>query len=110
MLVVMTTCPAHEAAEALAELIVEARFAACVQVLPPMTSVYIWDGEVQKETEFLLLIKTLTEKWEGLRDFITANHTYEVPEIVALEIDRVSDEYRSWLEDSLNGQEPTSSS
>jgi len=61
MLVVLTTCPAAEAAEALAEQIVEARLAACVQVLPQMTSIYVWEGEIQKEGEVLLLIKTLPD-------------------------------------------------
>lgn len=97
VLLVLTTCPAQEAAEALAEQIVEARLAACVQVLPQMTSIYRWDGEVQKEAEFLLLIKTLEEKWEVLRDFIEQNHSYEVPEIVSLDAKLVSASYEQWL-------------
>lgn len=97
MLVVMTTCPAAEAAEALAEQIVEARLAACVQVLPQMTSVYWWEGAVQRDAEFLLLIKTLPERWDELRDFISANHSYDVPEIVAVSSEMVSDKYAAWL-------------
>lgn len=98
MLVVMTTLPAAEAAEALAEQIVEANLAACVQILPPMTSVYLWEGAMQKETEVLLLIKTLPEKWEELQSFITANHSYEVPEIVALSSADISTPYAAWLQ------------
>jgi periplasmic divalent cation tolerance protein len=94
----MTTLPAAEAAEALAEQIVEARLAACVQVLPPMTSIYVWEGEVQRETEYLLLIKTNDDKWDDVRDFITENHTYEVPEIVAIDAAHVSEPYNAWLE------------
>lgn len=101
MLVVLTTCPAAEAAEALAEQIVEARLAACVQVLPEMTSIYIWEGVIQKEGEVLLLIKTLPEQWEDLQEFITANHTYQVPEIVAIESDLVGNKYRRWLGEVL---------
>jgi len=101
MLVVLTTCPAAEAAEALAEQIVEARLAACVQVLPEMTSIYIWEGVIQKEGEALLLIKTLPEQWEDLQEFITANHTYQVPEIVAIEADLVGNKYRRWLGEVL---------
>jgi len=101
MLVVLTTCPAAEAAEALAEQIVEARLAACVQVLPQMTSIYVWEGEIQKEGEVLLLIKTLPEQWEDLREFITANHTYQVPEIVAIESLMIGDKYRAWLSEVL---------
>ena len=104
MLIVMTTCPALEAAEALGELIVEARLAACVQVLPRMTSIYWWEGEVQRESEYLLLIKTLPEKWDELRDFVAANHTYDVPEVVAVDVPNVSEPYRLWLESVLRNQ------
>jgi len=100
----MTTCPALEAAEALGELIVEARLAACVQVLPRMTSIYWWEGEVQRESEYLLLIKTLPEKWDELRDFVAANHTYDVPEVVAVDVPNVSEPYRLWLESVLRNQ------
>jgi periplasmic divalent cation tolerance protein len=101
MLLVLTTCPAVEAAEALAEQIIEARLAACVQVLPRMTSIYLWEGEVQRESEYLLLIKTLPDKWEELRDLISQNHSYDVPEIIALDSERVSESYRAWLVDVL---------
>jgi len=97
----MTTFPALEAAEALAEQIVEARLAACVQVLPKMTSIYLWEGDVQKDTEFLLLIKTLPEKWDELQEFITSNHSYEVPEIISIDADKVSSRYSAWLLDVL---------
>ncbi len=99
MLIVLTTVSEEAAGEALAEMIVDAKLAACVQVLPRMTSVYVWEGAVQKEPEHLLLIKTLPEKWDGLRDFITANHTYEVPEIVAIRSEDVAEPYLKWLND-----------
>jgi periplasmic divalent cation tolerance protein len=101
MLIVLTTCPAQEAAEALGEQIVEARLAACVQVLPQMTSIYVWEGKVQRDAEFLLLIKTVAEKWDELRDFITTNHSYEVPEIVAIDSEKISEPYRRWLGEVL---------
>lgn len=101
MLVVLTTCPAAEAAEALAEQIVEARLAACVQVLPRMTSIYVWEGETQRESEYLLLIKTVAGKWDELSAFITANHGYDVPEIVAIDTEKVSEPYRAWLGEVL---------
>jgi periplasmic divalent cation tolerance protein len=101
VLIVLTTCPALEAAEALAKQIIEARLGACVQVLPEMTSIYVWEGEVQKEAEYLLLIKTLPEKWDDLREFITTNHSYDVPEIVAVDTLNVSERYRLWLLSAL---------
>lgn len=97
MLIVLTTTPAIKEAEALSEKIVEARLAACVQILPQMRSVYIWEGKLQKEDEHLLLIKTLPEKFDELSAFITLNHPYDVPEIVAIDSERVSAPYLEWL-------------
>ena len=70
MLVVLTTTPNEEEATRLAHSIVEAKLAACVQILPQMTSVYFWEGKVQSEPEHLLLIKTLEEKFDALSEFI----------------------------------------
>ena len=66
MIIVFTTATDSSQAEALAEAIVNAKLAACVQILPPMTSVYVWEGKVHKEAENLLLIKTLPEKYDEL--------------------------------------------
>jgi periplasmic divalent cation tolerance protein len=98
MIVVFTTVADADAAEELAEKIIDARHAACVQILPPMTSVYVWEGKLQKQREHLLLIKTLPEKWEQLRDLITAKHSYDVPEIVAVDVEMVSEPYIQWLQ------------
>ena len=102
MLVVMTTTPDAEEAERLAHAIVDERLAACVQIMPKMTSVYFWEGGVQKEPEHLLLIKTLEGKFEALEKFILENHSYDVPEIVALSSMHVSDSYNGWLRDYLS--------
>lgn len=99
MLVVLTTTPNPEEAETLARKIVEAKLAACVQVLPEMKSFYFWENEIQSEPEHLLLIKTLEERFEELRKFIQANHSYEVPEIVALSAEKVSQSYLDWVKD-----------
>lgn len=97
MTIVFVTVSNTEEAESLSKKIIEARLAACVQTLPQMTSVYVWEGEIQKENEHLMLIKTLPEKWEALRDFITENHSYDVPEIVALDTEKVAEPYKDWL-------------
>ena len=101
MLIVLTTTSIPKEATILAEKIIEAKLAACVQILPKMTSVYIWEGKIQKENEHLLLIKTLPEKWEELRNFMTANHSYEVPEIIAIDAAEVSDPYLDWATKAL---------
>ncbi|MEO6050260.1 MAG: divalent-cation tolerance protein CutA [Pyrinomonadaceae bacterium] len=102
MLIVHTTTSTTEEAETLAAKIVEARLGACVQILPQMTSVYIWKGKLQRESEHLLLIKTLPEKFDELSAFITANHSYNVPEIVAIDAGRVSEPYLSWMKGVLS--------
>lgn len=101
MIVVLTTLPTEEEGGALAEKIVGEHLAACVQILPRMTSIYHWEGTVQRETEHLLLIKTLDEKFAELEKFIKANHSYEVPEIVAFKAAEVSEPYARWLADYL---------
>jgi periplasmic divalent cation tolerance protein len=103
MLIVFTTVPNQVAAEELAVKIVEARLAACVQIMPRMTSVYVWNGRVTKETEHLLLIKTLAAKFGAVSEFITANHTYDVPEIVSIDAAKVSEPYLAWINEVISG-------
>ena len=58
-------------------------------------------GVLVKATQHLMLIKTLPDKWEDLRDFIAANHSYETPEIVAIDAERVAEKYRTWIDTTL---------
>jgi uncharacterized protein involved in tolerance to divalent cations len=102
MLVVLTTTPNAEEAERLARKIIGSKLAACVQVLPPMKSFYFWENEVRNDEENLLLIKTLDEKFDEVKDFIQKNHSYDVPEIVALKAEDVAESYLKWLTDFLN--------
>ncbi len=99
MLVVLTTTPNIEEAENLARKILEAKLGACVQVLPQMKSFYFWEGKIQNDSENLVLIKTLDEKFDELKEFIQTNHSYDVPEIVALEAKDVAESYLKWLAD-----------
>ncbi len=102
MLIVFTTVSNQAAGEELATKIVEAKLAACVQVLPRMTSVYMWEGKLQKEGEHLLLIKTLPEKYGELEAFIAANHSYDIPEVVAVDAVHVAEPYLAWMKGTLN--------
>lgn len=101
MLIVLTTVSTDADGEALAGKIIAAKLAACVQIMPSMSSVYIWEGEVRSEAEHLLVIKTLPEKYDELEAFIKANHGYTVPEIVAIPVERVSEQYLAWLNQYL---------
>ena len=100
-IVVLTTVPNTEEAETLAREIVEAKLAACVQVLPPMKSFYSWKNRTQADSEHLLLIKTLTEKFDELEQFIQKNHSYDVPEIVAISAEQISQSYFGWIKNCL---------
>ncbi len=104
MLIVLTTTPNVEEAEALAQKIVEARLAACVQILPQVKSFYFWENRIQTDSEHLLLIKTLAEKFSELEKFIRANHSYKVPEIVALRAEKVSKNYLNWMNDYMKSE------
>ena len=103
MLTVLTTTAYRQEAEAIAIKLVEAKLAACVQIVPQITSVYFWEGKIEKENEQLLLIKTTEEKYAAVEQFIKENHSYEVPEIVAVRSANVSGSYRVWLEGVVNG-------
>ncbi len=101
MLIVLSTTPNKEEAERLAEKIVEARLAACVQILPKVTSIYSWEGEIRKDDECLLIIKSLPERYPELESFISGNHSYDVPEIVAIDAEHTSASYHLWLVEYL---------
>jgi periplasmic divalent cation tolerance protein len=102
MLVVITTTPSQREAEELATKLVTEKLAACVQVLPQMRSFYFWQGEIKQDAETLLLIKTVNEKYEALETFIRNNHSYSVPEIVALDAEKVFDGYLDWVRGYLS--------
>ena len=102
MIIVLTTTPKTEEAESLARKIVEANLAACVQILPAMKSFYFWENAVQADCEHLLLIKTLSEKYDELEKFIQTNHSYDVPEIVAIPAEKVSNDYLNWVREVMS--------
>jgi len=98
--VVMTTLPADADVEAFAHALVDARLAACVNALPPMRSIYRWEGRIEQDDERLLLVKTsrgqVASLWERVREL----HPYDVPEFVVLPIVDGSDAYLRWLTES----------
>jgi len=100
-IVVLTTTPNIEESETLARKIIESKLAACVQILPPMKSFYVWENEIQIDSEHLLLIKTLSVKFSDLKGFIQSNHSYDVPEIIALKTSDVAENYLVWMKNYL---------
>jgi periplasmic divalent cation tolerance protein len=102
IVVLMTAATAEEAAR-IAELLVNKKLAACVQILPEMQSIYVWKGEVQREKEVLLLAKTIRANFAELEREVRAIHSYETPEIIALPIAEGSEPYLKWLTSSCEG-------
>ena len=95
---IITTTETEEEAEKIAEKLVSKKLAACVQITPSIKSVYRWQGKVEKSKEQLLFIKTKTGLFEKVEKAIKENHSYEVPEIVAVPINNGSKEYFEWIE------------
>ena len=93
----LVTCPSQEVGSFLAKLLVERRLAACVQILPPMQSVYHWKGELCLDEEVLLIIKSSSELTEEVKRTVLENHPYEVPEFVVMSASDVSESYEKWL-------------
>jgi len=96
-LLVFTNLPERAAAERLAEALVAKRLAACINILAPCRSVYRWQGAVQHEEEHPVLIKTTRAAYAELEAEIRAHHPYELPEIVAVPIERGLPAYLDWV-------------
>jgi periplasmic divalent cation tolerance protein len=94
---VVTTAGSQDEAEHIARQLVERKLAACVQVIGPMTSIYHWQGEVERAAEWLLQIKTDRARYGEVEAAIRALHSYEVPEILALAVAAGSADYLRWL-------------
>jgi periplasmic divalent cation tolerance protein len=94
---VSTTTDSSQAAEALASSAVQARVAACAQVVGPIRSVYWWAGAVAREQEWLVLFKTGADRSEALADHIRRNHSYDVPEIIMTPIIGGDPAYLAWV-------------
>lgn len=96
-LVVLVTVPDAATGEKLARGLVEARLAACVNIVPGVTSVYRWQGKIETDDENLLVIKTGGDKLVALQDFVVHQHPYELPEVIALEITDGLPAYLDWM-------------
>lgn len=99
---VLTTLPADADAAAFARTLVTERLAACVNLLAPMESVYEWEGEMQRDTERQLIMKTVRARVDALWQRVRELHPYDVPEFVVLPIVDGNDAYLRWLAESTS--------
>ena len=99
--VVLSTAGSEQEARKIAHHLVEHQLAACVNIVPGIESIYRWQGKVETAREWLLLIKTTTEKFPAVRDAIRKLHSYDLPECIAIQIEDGSAEYVQWIGDSV---------
>lgn len=98
-IVVLVTAPDEDGAAKMAETLVEERFAACVNIIRDIRSIYSWEGKIEDDREVLMVIKTKKDLFEPLKKRIQEMHPYSVPEIIALPILAGSPDYLRWLGD-----------
>jgi len=99
--VVLVTVPDMETGRRLARTVLEARVAACVNLVPGMESHYWWQGKLDQSAEVLLLIKTTSDKIGHLERIVLANHPYDTPELIVLPITQGTKRYLDWIEASI---------
>jgi periplasmic divalent cation tolerance protein len=102
-MIVLSTCDSAAQAEKIARALIDERLAACVNVVPSVKSFYRWKGAVENASEWLLIIKSSRPLFEDLRAAIEREHSYEVPEVIALPVTEGSANYLSWMEGELRG-------
>lgn len=97
VVLVLTTIPSTDQGEAIARALIDERLAACVNVLPPMTSFYRWKGVVERDTECQLVVKTTRDRVAAVDARIRDLHTYELPELLVLAADDGGRQYLEWV-------------
>jgi periplasmic divalent cation tolerance protein len=93
------TAPNEEVAKKIARGLVESKLAACVNVIPKITSIYEWQGKIEEDTEVMMMIKTRTSRLEDLTKYVKDNHPYDVPEVISSKIDQGNPAYLKWIGD-----------
>ena len=102
-IIVFVTCESKDQADRIAQTVVQERLAACVNVLPGVSSCYVWKGKLTWSDEVMLLIKTTLGRFKQLHSRVRAEHSYELPEIVAVEIEDAEQKYLDWIDEAVGG-------
>ncbi|HKW70361.1 MAG TPA: divalent-cation tolerance protein CutA [Candidatus Dormibacteraeota bacterium] len=98
---ILVTAGARDDAERLGEALVVEHLAACCSVVPTVHSVYFWEERLQREHEALLLIKTLESRAEAVQEYVRSHHTYQLPEVLQVQIDGGSATYLNWMAEQV---------
>ena len=96
--IILCTCPDKDTAEKIARLLVTGKLAACVNILPGVTSIYLWQEQIELAQEHLLLIKANMNSYQAIETMIKKHHPYELPEIIAVPIENGLPEYLHWID------------
>ena len=99
-IIILCTINSIENAETIANNLVQDRLAACINIIPQIQSVYFWNGKIQNDEEFLLLIKTKKNLFNSVKEGITKLHPYEIPEIISIDITDGNQNYLTWIENN----------
>ena len=99
-LVVLVTTSTRDEASTLAGTLVSERLAACVNIVAAVESVYRWEGAITRDNETLMIIKTIDDRYADLERRVKELHSYSAPEVIALRIDRGSEQYLNWLREA----------
>ena len=97
--IVLTTCPDDETATKIAGALVEKDIAACVNIIPGIQSVYHWEGRVEKDAEWLLVIKAPGDRYTAIEKTVVSLHPYELPEVIAVPIGAGLPAYLAWMDE-----------
>lgn len=95
------TTPNEESAKKIARAVISQKLAACVNIIPNIMSVYEWEGRLNEDAEYLLMIKTTTEKVNELSKFVCENHPYSVAEVISVKIENGNPSYLDWVTKSV---------
>lgn len=99
VIIILVTTGSESEAEKIAHTLVEERLVACVNILSPVRSIYRWEGKVQDDREWLLIIKTRASHFAAVEARVKALHSYQVPEVIALPVVDGSEKYLGWIKD-----------
>ncbi|PWW38313.1 uncharacterized protein involved in tolerance to divalent cations [Idiomarina loihiensis] len=98
---ILCTTDSSDSAKQLARSLLEKKLVACVNIVPNMTSIYSWQGELHEDQEWLLLIKSTAERFSDIKNTISAIHPYDSPELISINIEDGLPDYLTWIQDSV---------
>lgn len=104
LIIIYSACPSQQIAMDLASTLVEKKLVACVNIIPAVKSVYIWQGQTKNHEEALLIMKTQRDRFNAISEYINKEHPYELPEVVAVSISDGSPPYLSWINEAVKRQ------